>query len=64
MRDLYNLQIGFRAAIYCFYRYSTPVRALKILNQVTWSEHGLVEEAACCCCCWAAAAAAAACCKA
>ena len=30
MRDLYNLQIGFRAAIYRLYRYSTPVRALKI----------------------------------
>ena len=28
MRDLYNLQIGFRAAIYCFYRYSTPAGAL------------------------------------
>ena len=28
MRDLYNFQIGFRAAIYRLYRYSTPVRAL------------------------------------
>ena len=30
MRDLYNFQIGSRAAIYRFYRYSTPVGALKI----------------------------------
>ena len=29
MRDLYNLQIGFRAAIYRLYRYSTPARALR-----------------------------------
>ena len=28
MRDLYNFQIGFRAAIYRLYRYSTPVGAL------------------------------------
>ena len=28
MRELYNLQIGFRAAIYRLYRYSTPARAL------------------------------------
>ena len=30
MRDLYNLLIGFRAAIYRLYRYSTPVGALHI----------------------------------
>ena len=28
MRDLYNFQIGSRAAIYRLYRYSTPVGAL------------------------------------
>ena len=29
MIDLYNFQIGFRAAIYRLYRYSTPVGALR-----------------------------------
>ena len=32
MIDLYNLQIGFRAAIYRLYRYSTPVGALDMLH--------------------------------
>ena len=31
MRDLYNFQIGFRAAIYRLYRYSTPVGALMFI---------------------------------
>ena len=30
MRDLYNFQIGSRAAIYPLYRYSTPVGALDV----------------------------------
>ena len=32
MIDLYNFQIGFRAAIYRLYRYSTPTRALDLVN--------------------------------
>ena len=32
MRDLYNIQIGFRAPIYRLYRYSTPAGALEIRN--------------------------------
>ena len=36
MRDLYNSQIGFRAAIYGLYRYSTPVRALKFGRRQIW----------------------------
>ena len=35
MRDLYNSQIGFRAAIYGLHRYSTPVRALNIVHART-----------------------------
>ena len=34
MRDLYNLQIGFRAAIYRLYRYSTPIGALAFTYSV------------------------------
>ena len=30
MGDLYNFQIGFRAAIYRLYRYSTPAGALNM----------------------------------
>ena len=44
MMDLYNLQIGFRAAIYRFYRYSTPVRALDMGNFVHDENIPIVES--------------------